>query len=157
MSTRLMNIIKSEDKRDDHEWEAHSLKEALQMLDDAVAYQKYWNEQMTDREKELDRQSPVKYGVWVGLFTNTTLEVSLTVAKRLMKELWKNGEGKVKDSVEWGTYPDGRVYATIEPTQYRLAFHVRTEMIGDHCYKDVHDKVDEFRGKLIAQKKEEEE
>jgi hypothetical protein len=30
-------------------------------------------------------------------------------------------------------------------------------MIGEHCYQDVHDKVDEFRDKLIAQKKEEEE
>ena len=157
MSTRLMNIIKSEDKRNDHEWEAHSLKGALQMLDDAVAYQKYWNEQMTDREKEWDRQSPVKFAMWIGLFTHTTLEVSLTVAKRLMKELWKNGEGKVKDYVEYGTYPDGRVYATIEPSSHRLVFHVRTEMIGDHCYQDVHDKVDDFRDKLILQKREEEE
>jgi len=157
MSTRLMKIIKSEDKRTDHEWVAHSVKEALQMMDDAVDYQEYWNEQMSDRDKDYGRESPTKFGVWVGLFTHATMDVSMTVAKRLLKEMWENAQSEINRTVEHGTYPDGRVYAEIEPSSYSLRFHVRKEMIGDHCYQDVHDKVEALRGELIAQKREEEE
>ena len=45
MNTRLMKIIRDEEERNEHEWKAYTLKEGKQLLTDAIAYQKYWNEE----------------------------------------------------------------------------------------------------------------
>jgi len=151
-----MNIIKEEEEREDQEWEALTLKDAKQMMDDAVAYQKYWNEQMSDLEKEWGRESPTKFSVWVGLFTHTTMEVSMTVAKRLLKEMWQSAENDVNITVENGIYSSGHVYVKIEATKFRLSFHVRTEL-KDHRNQHIFDKVKDYKDGLFAEQKQEEE
>jgi hypothetical protein len=151
-----MKIIKDEDGKEDQEWKAHSVKEALQMMDDAVAYQKYWNEQLPEHCRNNTWEASTKFTAWIGLYSHTTDLVSVTKAKKYLKEMWASAEDEVERSVNYGTYPDGYVYAEIKVTN-RLKFYVHSEMTGTHRNQDVFDKVEALRDELITAKKEEEE
>jgi len=153
MNTKIMNVIKNEDERGEHEWKAYSLKEAKQLLADAISYQKYWNEEVEDDAWESKRNKErTQYNLWVGLFTHTTMKIGLRQAKKLTTEMWKSAEEKLERPHLIG----GCVYLEVSVSPYSNSFHVRTE--GEqHVNQHIFDQCDELKEKLFAEKRSEEE
>ncbi len=153
MNAEIMNVIKNEDERGEHEWKAYSLKEAKQLLADAISYQKYWNEQVKDDTwKSRHSKEREQYNLWVGLFTHTTMQIGLRKAQKLTTEMWKNAEQELERPHLIG----GRVYLEVGVSQYRNSFHVRTEGTK-HINQDIFDQCDALKEKLFAEKRGEEE
>jgi len=83
MNAEIMNVIKNEDERGEHEWKAYSLKEAKQLLADAISYQKYWNEQVKDdtwksrHNKECrTRVRATSLNWWLCVFRSKSITIS---------------------------------------------------------------------------------
>ena len=157
MNVEIMNAIKNEDERSDHEWKVYSLKEALQLLADAISYQKYWNEinhEDTWKNAIEYRKSREKYKVSVGLniFVTGRMEISLTQAKKLLTQMWKESEEHLKSDHLTGGY----TYAKITVGRYSNRFHVSYE--GEvNAHQDIFDQSDALKKKLFAEKRGEEE
>ena len=153
MNVEIMNAIKNEDERGEHEWKAYSLKEAKQLLADAISYQKYWNEQVDDDtwDSRYNKERE-QYNLWVGLFTHTTMQIGLRKAQKLTTEMWKKAEERLERPHLIG----GHVYLEVEVSQYSNSFHVRLEG-AKHINQDIFDQCDELKEKLFEEKRREEE
>ena len=157
MNAEIMNVIKNEDERGEHEWKVYSLKEAKQLLADAISYQKYWNEinhEDTWKNAIEYRKSREKYSVSVGwnVFVTGRMEISLTQAKKLLTEMWKESEEHLKSDHLTG----GHTYAEITVGRYRNSFHVSYEG-ATNVNQDIYDQSNALRDKLLAERRGEEE
>tara|TARA_A100001515_G_scaffold49889_1_gene39425 strand:- start:172 stop:648 length:477 start_codon:yes stop_codon:yes gene_type:complete len=157
MNAEIMNVIKNEDNRTDHEWKVYSLKEAKQLLADAISYQKYWNEINYEDtwENAIEYQkSREKYTVTVGfnVFCSGTMEVSVTQAKKLLTEMWE----KAEEHLESDHLTGGHVYAKVSVGRYCNRFHVSYKD-QVHAHQDIFDQCDALKEKLFAEKKKGEE
>lgn len=152
MNTRLMKIIKDEDERNKHEWKAYTLKEGKQLLTDAIVYQKYYNEEVDDDSWEAKtNKERTQFSVFVGLYTHTTMNVSLTQARKLAEEMWKSAEGQLA----MGHLIGGHVYLEVDVGKYHNKFHVKTD--GEvHINQHIFDKCNEYKDELFRQQEEEE-
>jgi len=157
MNAEIMNVIKNEDERGEHEWKVYSLKEAKQLLADAISYQKYWNEinQEDTWENATEyRKSRERYTVTIGsnVFVTGTMEISLTQAKKLLTEMWKNSEDYLSHDWITGGYP----YAEVTVGRYGNRFRVSYE--GEvHANQDIFDQSNALKEKLFAERRGEEE
>ena len=160
MNTKLMKIIRDEEERNKHEWKAYTLKEGKQLLDDAVAYQKYWNEEeksewpawkQEDKHWANQNKRREKITIKVGsLFVSAYMEVSLTQAKKLATEMWESAESYLRGSHVTGGHP----YMEVDVGPYTTRFTVHYE--GEtHVNQHIFDKCQELKDELFRQQEEE--
>ncbi len=160
MNTKLMKIIRDEEERNEHKWKAYTLKEGKQLLDDAVAYQKYWNEEEKsewpawkheDNHYANQMKKREKITVRIGyLFVSACMEVSLTQAKKLAAEMWEAAESHLRCDHITGGHP----YMEVNVGRYSTRFTVDYE--GEtHANQHIFDKCQEFKDELFRQQEEE--
>ena len=72
MSNRLMHIVAQQTEYEEQEWKTRDLKEAKQMLKDAIKYQKYWTERGHTRFYS-DESLPTKFDVYCVIYTRASI------------------------------------------------------------------------------------
>ena len=152
MSNRLMHIIAQQTEYDEQEWKTRDLKEAKQMLKDAIQYQKYWTER-GHTKRYSDEPLPTKFNVYCGIFTRASIEVGIQQARQLLEGFWKSGLNDIELNLECG-YDTAENEFTIEIDEYRISFQVKVETTGQHNNQAKWDKIEEFRASVFSEEEE---
>ena len=152
MSNRLMHIIAGQTEYEEQEWRTRDLKEAKQMLKDAIQYQKYWTER-GHRRSIFNESLPTKFNVYCGIFTRASIEIGIQQARQLLEGYWEDGLGSIKSDLENG-YDTAENEFTIEIDDYRIQFKVKVERTGQHNNQAKWDKVAEFRESVFSEEEE---
>ena len=153
MSNRLMHIIVQQTEYEEQEWKTRDLKEAKQMLKDAIRYQQYWTERGTTRNKYTDEPLPTKFNIWCGMFTRANIDIGIQQARQLLEGYWKDGLNNIERDLENG-YDTAVNEFSIEIDEYRISFLVKIERTGQHNNKPKWDKVSEFRKSVFSEEEE---
>ena len=152
MNNRLINIIVKQTEYEEQEWKTRDLKEAKQMLKDAIQYQKYWTERgHTIRYR--DESLPTKFNVYCGIFTRASIDIGIQQARQLLEGYWKDGLSDIEMSLKNG-YDTAENEFTIEINEYRIQFQVKVERTGQHENQAKWDKVSEFRESVFNEEEE---
>jgi hypothetical protein len=149
-----MHIIAQQTEYEEQEWNTRDLKEAKQMLKDAIQYQQYWTERGTERRLLNFKSLPTKFNVWCGIYTRASIDIGIQQARQLLEGYWKSGlddAGRYVDSVGYDTAENE---FTIEINEYRISFQVKVETTGQHINQAKFDKIDEFRESLFNEEEE---
>ena len=128
------------------------MKEAKQMLKDAIKYQKYWTERGHTRFYS-DESLPTKFDVYCGIYTRASIEIGIQQARQLLEGYWEDGLGSIKLDLENG-YDTAENEFTIEIDEYRIQFKVKVEKTGQHDNQSKWDKIREFRDSVLSEEEE---
>ena len=153
MSNRLMHIIVQQTEYEEQEWKTRDLKEAKQMLKDAIQYQKYWTERGTTRRLFRDESLPTKFNVYCGLFTRASIDIGIQQARQLLEGYWKSGLRDIEIDLENG-YDTAENEFTVKIDEYSIQFQVKVERTGQHINQPKWDKINEFRESLSNEEEE---
>ena len=153
MSNRLMHIVAQQTEYEEQEWKTRDLKEAKQMLKDAIKYQKYWTERGHTRSFYNDEPLPTKFNIWCGIYTRAGIEIGIQQARQLLEGYWKSGLTDIERDLENG-YDTAENEFTIEIDEYRISFQVKVETTGQHINQAKWDKVSEFRESVFSEEEE---
>jgi hypothetical protein len=152
MNNRLINIIVKQTEYEEQEWETRDLKEAKQMLKDAIQYQQYWTER-GHTKRYRDEPLPTKFTVYCGIFTRASLSIGLIQARKLLEGYWKDGLDNAERDLENG-YDTAENEFSIEIDEYSIQFKVKVEKTGQHINQAKWDKVSEFRESVFSEEEE---
>lgn len=152
MSNRLMHIIAGQTEYEEQEWKTRDLKEAKQMLKDAIQYQKYWTER-GHTKRYRDEPLPTHFSVYCGIFTRASISIGLIQARKLLEGFWKSGLSEIERDLENG-YDTAENEFTIEIDEYNIQFKVKVERTGQHNNQAKWDKVAEFRESVFSEEEE---
>ena len=147
MSNRLMHIIAGQTEYEEQEWKTRDLKEAKQMLKDAIQYQKYWAERGHTR---YGRPLTTKFNVYCGIYTRASIEIGIQQARQLLEGYWKSGLDEIEMDLKNG-YDTAENEFSIEIGEYRIQFKVKVERTGQHNNQAKWDKVAEFRQSIFSE------
>ena len=148
-----MHIIAGQTEYKHQEWKTRDLKEAKQMLKDAIQYQKYWTERGHTRSVYSDEPLPTKFTVYCGIYTRASIEVGIQQARQLLEGYWKSGLSDIESDLENG-YDTAENEFSIEIDDYSIQFKVKIERTGQHINQAKWDKVSEFRESLFSEEEE---
>ncbi len=152
MSNRLMHIIAGQTEYEEQEWKTRDLKEARQMMKDAIQYQKYWTER-GHRRPYNEQPLPTKFTVYCGIYTRGHIQIGILQARKLLEDYWKDGLREEENSIENG-YDTAENEFTIEIDEYNIQFKVKVERTGQHNNQSKWDKVSEFRESVFSEEEE---
>lgn len=148
-----MHIIAQETEYGEQEWKTRDLKEAKQMLKDAIQYQKYWTERGTTRRLFRDESLPTKFNVYCGLYTRASIEIGIQQARQLLEGYWKSGLSEIERDLENG-YDTAENEFTVKIDEFSIQFQVKVETTGQHTDQPKWDKISEFRKSLSNEEEE---